>query len=267
MSTLDTNTQIAQIHEAATAGALINLPPSWWGFGGLHGGLALSLLTAAMRDRSRGRVLQQISGRFRRALRTPFALAVHEPSEGKAVSWLDAEAVEGGHVAISASALFAVSGREHAQAIEPKMPAAPPWSHCPIFTVPAEFVPFARRTEIRPVGNTRPFSAGVEPELIAWLRLVDDDLPPDEVRLVVLMDALAPSYAAVLPAPVALPTITFTVTPGSGLAQATSPWILLRARTDTCRRDGWLLERLDAWSPNGKHIGSAEQLRVVMDRA
>nr|WP_298207863.1 acyl-CoA thioesterase domain-containing protein [Acidovorax sp.] len=207
-----------------------------------------------------------VSGRFRHALRKPFMLDVSESSAGKTVSWLDANATEESRVALSASALFAVPGPESGKAIAPRMPVVPPPSQCPVFTVPNEFVPFARHTEIRPVGKVRPFSGAVEPELIAWLRLVDDDLPPDDARLIVLMDGLAPSYAAVLHAPVALPTVTFTVTPGSGLALASSPWVLLHARTDVCRRDGWLLERLDAWTPDGAHLGSAEQLRVVMSR-
>jgi len=265
MNPFDANTRLAQLHQTSTPGALIKLDPSWWGFGGLHGGLALSLLTAAMRDTSQGRVLQQVSGRFRRALRTPFTLEVHARSEGKTVSWREADAIEAGHVAISASAVFTAPGQENVRAIAPQMPAAPPPSQCPIFTVPHEFVPFARHTEIRPVGRARPFSGGAEPELVAWLRLVDDDLAPDEIRLIVLMDALAPSYAVVLRTPIPIPTVTLTVTPGSGLAQATSPWVLLRARTNACRRDGWLLERLDAWTPDGVHIGSAEQLRIVLD--
>jgi hypothetical protein len=143
------------------------------------------------------------------------------------------------------------------------MPEAPPPAECPTFTVPPEFVPFAGRTEIRPVGPARPFAGGKEAELVAWLRLVDDDLPPDEARLLVLMDSLAPSYAAVLSSPVPVPSITFSVAPGAGLLTATSPWMLLRARTEVASRDGWLTERLDAWAPDGAHLGSAEQVRMI----
>jgi hypothetical protein len=142
-------------------------------------------------------------------------------------------------------------------AVSPPMPVAPPPSQCPVFAVPPAFAPFSRHTEIRPVGSARPFRGGPEPELLAWLRLTDDDLPPDEARLVRLMDALAPSYAAVLDAPTPIPSVTFTVTPGHGLPAAMSPWVLLRARTSACGRDGWLLERLDAWAPDGTHLGSA----------
>lgn len=211
-------------------------------------------------------MLQQVSGRFHRALRNPFTLAVPEPFAGKTVSWLSANAIEEDHVAISASALFTVPGQENGMRVVPRMPAVPSPSQCPVLAVLPAFAPFSRHTEIRPVGSARPFSGGLEPELVAWLRLVDDDRPANEVRLVVLMDALAPSYAAVLHKPIAMPTVTFTVTPGSGIAKATSPWVLLRARTDMCRH-GWLLERLDCWTPDGEHLGSAEQLRVVMDKA
>ena len=42
---------------------------------------------------------------------------------------------------------------------------------------------------------------GPTPELVAWIRLVADDEPPDELRMITLIDALAPSYAAVMTAP------------------------------------------------------------------
>lgn len=264
MKTLSTQ-PISQILTAASPGGRLDLDSSWWGFGGVHGGLVLSLLTAAMQAGTQGRILQQVSGQFRRSVREPFMLDVLEQHAGRSVSWCSAQARAGDQVAVAASAVFAVPGAGSQRAAAPPMPAVPVPSECPVFTVPREFVPFARQTEIRPVGRARPFSSGPEPELIAWIRLVEDDLPPDEIRLIVLMDALAPSYAVVLDTPTPIPTLTFTVTPGIGLAGAAEPWILLRARTDACRSDGWLLERIDAWAPDGIHLGSAEQLRIVMN--
>ncbi|MFT4099560.1 MAG: thioesterase family protein [Burkholderiaceae bacterium] len=262
---MNTSTTIARALDAAAPGAFISLDRSWWGFGGVHGGLALGLLTAAMRARAQGRVLRQVSGHFRRALREPFELDVPEQGAGRMVSWLDARAIESGRLAISATAVFADPGERNDHALAPRMPAAPPPMACPVFTVPEAFAPFSRHTEIRPVGSAKPFGGGAEPELMAWLRLIDDDRPPDEARLVLLMDALAPSYAAVLDTPVAMPTLSLSVMPGWGLAAAASPWLLLRASTDACGRDGWLRERLDAWAPDGTYLGSGEQLRVVMD--
>lgn len=254
---------ISQVLAALAADTRIKLGASLWGFGGVHGGLALGLLTAAMRRNAEGRVLQRVSGQFRRPLREEFALDVVDEGSGRTVSWLAACASVQGSPAVTARAIFANPGKFHVTPVAAPMPSAPPPSDCPTFTVPPEFVPFARRTEIRPVGNARPFIGGPKPELIAWLRLVDDDAPPDEARLVVLMDSLAPSYGAVLSAPVPIPTVTFSVTPGTGLTGAKSPWILLRARTESAGRNGWLVERLDAWGPDGAHLGSGEQLRVI----
>jgi len=256
---------IAQAFDAAAAGAEIGLDRSWWGFGGVHGGLTLGLLTTALCASAPERALRQVSGHFRRALRQPFVLDVapHEP--GKSVSWLDASALENGRVAMRASALFAAPGARHHAPLAPPMPSVPAPSACPLFTVPDGFAPFSRHVEIRPVGAARPFGGGTEPQLTAWLRLVDDDLPPDAARLAMLMDALAPSYAAVLETPVPIPTLTFTLTPGAGLVAASSPWLLLQARTEVCGSDGWLLERFHAWAPDGAHLGAAEQLRMVMD--
>ena len=101
-------------------------------------------------------------------------------------------------------------------------------------------------------------------ELTAWVRVVDDDRPVDELRTVVLMDCLAPSIAAVLPSMAAVPTVELSVHLSPAVATATSPWVLLRARTDLAVGDGWCSERLDAWAHDGTHLASATQLRLVL---
>lgn len=258
-------TCLAQVLEASTGEGPLRLDGSWRGFAGIQGGLALGLLVNAMQARAPGRVLRQVSGRFCRPLREPFRLKVSVLQEGRTVSWLEASALEEEErLTLAASAVFAgPEERRKGREAAPSMPDVPPPSACPVFKPPTEFVPFTQHVEIRPVGPELPCSGGAEPVLMAWLRVVDDDAPPDPVRLMVLMDSLAPSYSVVLTRLIPIPTVTFTVTPGSGLASADSPWILLRAHTDLCLSDGWLLERLDAWAPNGAHLGSAEQLRVL----
>lgn len=262
MTTFDTE-PISQVLAAPRGASRLSLGRSLWTFSGAHGGLVLAMLTTAMRERAAGRRLRQVSGQFRRPLRGEFELEVVDEGVGKTVTWSSAHAKAKGAAAVSASAVFA-SGALELAPFAPVMPSAPPPSQCPVFTVPEDFVPFARRTEIRPVGSARPYSGGDQPELVTWLRFVEDDLPPDDERLIVLMDSLAPSYAAVLSALAPIPTVTFSVTPGAGLAGASSPWVLLRARTEVSRGDGWLVERLDAWTPDGAHLGSGEQVRLVM---
>jgi hypothetical protein len=60
-----------------------------------------------------------------------------------------------------------------------------------------------------------------------------------------------------------IPTVELTVRPGQELQHASSPWILLHARTRWADTDGWMDEQIDAWDPGGAHLGSAHQLRVA----
>lgn len=77
------------------------------------------------------------------------------------------------------------------------------------------------------------------------------------------MDALAPSFAAVLAELRMVPTVELSVRPGDGLARASSPWVLLSARTLSATADGWVDERIDGWGVDGAHLGGAQQLRLV----
>ena len=139
--------------------------------------------------------------------------------------------------------------------------------HCPLDDV-AEFPDVPRPSISAP--NRLYFGfvaldclAGPTAELTAWIRLVVDDEPPDEARLVVLLDSLAPSYAAVLSTLAPIPTIELTVRPTAALASAASPWVLVRARTNVAGESGWIDETLDAWGPDGVHLAHGSQLRLL----
>ena len=59
-----------------------------------------------------------------------------------------------------------------------------------------------------------------------------------------------------------VPTVELTVRP-TGVADATSPWCLLRATSDTSTDDGWIHESIEVWGPDGHHLGAAKQLRML----
>ena len=147
----------------------------------------------------------------------------------------------GDEVYIHASALWGTDEGNAPSTFSPTAPDVPPPDQCPVFAIPPETVPFGQHVEVRPVGPARPFTGGPTAELIAWIRLVADDQPPDELRMITLIDALAPSYAAVVTAPVAVPSTEITVRPGAALRVASSPWVLVQAITRS--RDRRRLDR------------------------
>lgn len=236
------------------------------GFGGLHGGLTLALLATAMRRQAPpGSQLRTATTRLHHPLTTSFEIETAVERTGPTAA-LAAHARQDGVIHATATGVFGATRPAFAPAFSPSPPAAPPISDCERFVVPPDFVPISAFMEIRPVGPNRPYAGGHQPELTAWIRLLEDDEPPDAHRLMLLMDALAPSYAAVLTDLRLIPTVELSVRPSPALEEANSPWILLHAASRWASDDGWLQEDIDAWTPDGVHLGSATQLRLVRRR-
>jgi acyl-coenzyme A thioesterase PaaI-like protein len=249
---------------AAPVGERIRADRGLTGFGGLHGGLSLALLTSAMRDLVPGAHLRSATAQYLRAIRDEVEVRASVVRRGNTMSATEATAGHVGEVHVHASALWGTSRATTTATFSPVAPAVPPPADCPVFSIPPEFVPFGRHVEVRPVGQNRPFIGGRTPELIGWMRLLSDDRAPDVLRMITLIDALPPSYAAVMSEPGAVPTAELTVRPAAGLRDAESPWVLVRATTRSSSPEGWIDEQIDVWGTDGTHLASAQQLRVVL---
>lgn len=246
--------------------ARFDLDPGLRGFGGVHGGLALALLTREMSAALPDRPLRSVSGQFLAAIRDAATTRTTVLRAGREVAAARSEAHDGRGPRLVATSLFGRAGSVpgDAPAESPPSPWAPPPEELESFNVPPEFVPFTSHLDIRPVGDARPYIGGDDPELLAWIRFVEDDDPPDVLRLVTLADALAPSYAAVLVEPLLLPTIQLEVRPTADAGTAPSPWVLVRARSTSITADGWVDERIDLWSPDRRHLAAANQSRLLI---
>jgi acyl-CoA thioesterase len=242
----------------------VRIAPTWWSWSGAHGGLAVALVTTALR-RAVGDAgpLRSVSAQLLAPVTDAVRLEADVLRRGRSVVTASGVARQDGRPHVVATTVFGRPGRGPA-AVGPLPPPSPHPEELERFRPPAEVLPFSTHTDIRPVGDARPFAGGDTAELIAWVRLTDDDQPVDEVRLVLLFDCLAPSIAAVLPAMTAVPTVELGVQLSPAVAAAISPWVLLRSRTELAGDDGWCSERLDAWAPDGTHLGMAHQLRLVL---
>ncbi|MGA9277516.1 thioesterase family protein [Ilumatobacter sp.] len=249
-------------------GAVVAVPEQLHGFGGLHGGIALAMTVSAISasDAASGKStppsqVRSVHAAFRRSIRSDVTVAIPEWRRGRTVQSATTSVLSRGRSAITVDATLAPSVHP-SQAFGPTVPTVAPPHGCDEFALPPEFVPFGRFIEIRPTIAARPFAGGSAPTLEAWIRMRDDDTPIDLGRLIVLLDALAPSATATMTDFVAIPTVELTVRPQPALATARSPWMLLHAHSQVSD-DGWVDERLDAWAPDGAHLGSASQLRLV----
>lgn len=244
----------------------IEVPSELHGFGGLHGGLLLGRAALAAQDAAPGRVITAVTGHFHQAARGRLELATRVIRESGTTTTVAVE-VTGARGTLCTATVVATdpsTGPAVVPAWAPPPPEGVGWpEQWERFEVPPELVPIGASTEIRPVGPARPFAGGTSPELVAWVRIRDDGAPVDLGRFLFLVDALAPSLAAVLTDPVPIPTVELAARPGPELGVDPSPWVLLRARTEVVGAGGWHDERIDAWDRAGRHLGAARQLRVV----
>ena len=248
---------------ATSIGNHLEVDPGLLGFGGLHGGLTLALLTSAMAEHAPQSRLRSTTAHYLRPLRGTAHVDSRVIRQGRVTTITEATASNNGEPAVQATAVWGTSGGHPTIQYAPPAVAAPTPNECPVFALPLELVPFAQHVEVRPVGEARPFAGGASPELTAWMRLLSDDQPPDALRIITLIDALPPSYAAVMTVPGPLPTVELTVRPAMALTDTSSPWVLVRASTHASSPDGWLDEHIDVWGVDATHLASARQLRVL----
>jgi len=242
----------------------VSAPPELFGFGGLHGGLGLALLTGSMVRHGEDRPLRSVVGHFLRPMRDLLTMATELDHSGSTSTVVRGSIADpSGRRALVATATLGRSLATTSRTALPPPDVAPPEA-CPTYALPTELVPFGGSVELRPATESRPFASGDDPELTAWIRLADDDQPVDLLRLIMLLDALAPSFSAVLTEVALLPTVQLAVHPTDGLLGTTSPWLLVRAVTTAMSADGWCHESLDAWTPDGIHLGVAEQIRLLL---
>lgn len=237
------------------------LDRSWWSWAGPHGGLLAALALGAARDVvAADRVPQVVSAQYLSAAGdAPLELAARVLRAGGSSDVVRVDVASDGAPVLGAAVTFARARPGGTRWDDVPAPTAPEPGDCPRLD-PSAVVPFAQHVEIRSVGPG-PFDAGVRPELLAWVRWADPDVPVDAASLLVLVDALAPALYAIATVPVPVPTVDLTVT-----LQPEPPhrgWTLVRIRTRTAA-DGWCVDDSEVWTPDGRLLAQARQTRRVL---
>lgn len=232
-----------------------------WGFGGVHGGLSLALLTTAMAEQAPGASPRSVVARFHRPITGEFAVSASTVRAGRSLSTLAAQATTASGVHVEATGVFSAVPPGAFPPMAPALPVVAAPGECEVFQILTEHVPIGEYVEIRPVDGNRPLAGGDRAELTAWVRFTEDDEAPDSRRLICLIDALPPSFYSMVDRLYLVPTVELSIRLGAGVA--TSPWVLLRARTEVLDSSGLLDERVDAWAADGTYLATAHQLRLA----
>lgn len=237
---------------------------SLYGFGGLHGGLTAAMLLRVMRAQAEPALVPvELTAHLSRPLSGRPDLSAEVTHSGRALTLVSATASSDART--GATATLALSARASGgtpTVVPPRREHVLPIERTDRFDVPRELVPISTRFEIRPATQGLPFSGAGEAALCAWVRLTEPVEDPWE-RLLLLADALAPSYAAVLTDPRPIPTVRLSVRFTPEVASTGFSWVLVDATTIDAGVDGWLTEAIHLWSESGILLASSSQLRLV----
>jgi hypothetical protein len=251
---------IGELLDCAPRGEVL-VGRDWWSWNGAHGGLVVALATAAAQAAAPERPVRSVSAR----LRAPAQRTLHIESmaqRGVTVKLVTVSIHEDRLIAEATCVLGRDTGGPSQTPPAPRVSGPERYD---VLEVNPEIMPFLSHVEIRPV-RSLPLAGADDPELAAWVRLTDDDKPPDACRLAALLDALPPSLVATLTEPMAIPTVELSFHVGPALTNATadgSPWAFVEASTRWALR-GWVSEEVRAWAPGGALLGVAQQLRLVV---
>lgn len=249
---------------AQPAGERFLLGRQVWGFGGVHGGLSLGLLTAAMAEQAPGAAPRSVTGRFHRPINDEFTVSVSTVRAGRSISTFAAEATSPKGVHVEATGIFSSVPPGTFTPIAPRAPEVPRPADCDRVPILTEYVPIGNYVEVRSADGNQPLAGGARPELTAWVRFTEDDAAPDDRRLICLIDMLPPSFYSMVDRMYLVPTVELSVHLAGG-ARAASPWVLVHATTRTLDSSGLLDERVDVWGADGTYLATAHQLRLVRE--
>lgn len=240
--------------------------PGMTGFRGAHGGY---LMAIALRAMARAVLVAE---------RAPRSLSMHllapvEPGPldvharvdrtGGTLSTASARLEQGHTLAGLAIGSFGRSDASSALARRDLvMPdVAPPEELEPLFAKPVPAAEAGLHVEHRPAGPL-PLAGGDEPEILVWMRLVED-VPVDPYVAAFLADSGPPAVYGALSQYVAMPSVDITLHFASPSAASRSPWALGVFR-NRLAGDGYAVEDGELWTPEGELVLTSRQRRRVL---
>ncbi|MFI5623058.1 thioesterase family protein [Nocardioides sp. NPDC051685] len=243
---------------------LTQVPSFAWGFGGLHGGIALSLAAARMAASVPDHSLRSVVGQFHRPIRETFALESHVIRSGRSAGAAQATATDTQGVCLTATAVLGSNQAGSVPAWAPAARGVPLPNSLASVQGLEKHSAVLGQVDLRPVGSIDVHVGSSERTMTAWVRILGSDEPVSPSAVIFFLDVLPPSYARVLTRASARPVPTVELAAHLAPHRAASPWVLVRSHTVSAEASGWVTEMVHAWDIDGVHLGSAQQLRLAV---
>jgi len=130
------------------------------------------------------------------------------------------------------------------------------------FSIPPEIVPMGGHLDLRPVDGPLPLTGADESWMRAWVS-TRSPMPLDAAYLGLLADCLPPAVFPTLTAPLAVPTVSFSMNITAPLDDPTPAPVLVHTR-NISTSGGWSVDDTTLRDRNGRLLASARQSRRVV---
>jgi len=228
-----------------------HIPDGWQQGRGAFGGLVLGTLARAIlaSEPDPLRTLRAFNGEVcGPVLPGPARVSVRILRRGKSLSNIEATLDQGSDILVRASGIVAATRKAPVGVHAPTAPAQPPWQDIAPVAVEAPMGPvFARHYEYRCVGPW-PFSGGSEPLAAGYIREKVSPARLDVPAILGYLDAYWPAYLALVSAPVALATVSYTAELMTDPTALDSQTPLFHIGRLTSHSDGFMVEMRELWS-------------------
>ncbi|TQM33110.1 acyl-CoA thioesterase [Nocardia bhagyanarayanae] len=238
---------------------------TWRGWTGPHGGVIAALLVdVARRAADEELPVRAVDLRFLgRPVDGAFAFSATARPLGRGTAIVDVVArQESGEVAAASITLGRTAPSSVPDRTERPAPEVAAADACAAFRLPPEIVPVGAHFDIRPAAGPLPLTGAVQAWMCAWIAL-NPPMITDAATLAILADALPPGIFPTLSAPIAVPTVAFSMHLHTDFTAPAGQPVLVRA-ANTGTGGGWSVDDVDIWDAAGRLLVSARQTRRVL---
>ncbi|MEE4023895.1 thioesterase family protein [Gordonia sp. PKS22-38] len=237
---------------------------SWWGWSGPHGGVIAALAVHVAGQTAPDATVRALDLRF-----------VGRPDDGEVVLTPTVTPVgrstrvvdvvigqRGGAIATASITVGRVERSGAADIIDTSSDDVPRPEDCAPFMIPPEIVPMGGHLDLRPVDGPLPLTGAPEPWMRAWISTLRP-MTVDAAYLALLADCLPPAVFPTLTAPMAVPTVAFSMHLAAPSDDPGPAPILVHTR-NISTSGGWSVDDTTLRDERGRLLAAARQSRRVV---
>ncbi|MDY6809166.1 MAG: thioesterase family protein [Actinomycetota bacterium] len=237
---------------------------SWWGWSGPHGGVIAALAVYVAAETVPEADVRAVDLRFSgRPGDGELRLTSTVTSAGRSTRMVDVVVAQQGLVVVSASVTMGqLRPPAAADIADISADVVPAPESCAPFSIPPEIVPMGQHLDLRPTDGPLPLTAAAEPWMRAWIS-TQRPMSVDAAYLSLLADCLPPAVFPTLSAPLAVPTVAFSMHLAAPPDHPGPAPVLVHTR-NTSTSGGWSVDDTTLRDHRGRLLASARQSRRII---